>query len=151
MSTTEYIIVTSTAPTYGRVSPEATVQTISFGTPTGSARIARVAIDVPPDPPSAMMPSSRPSACSSFTTSSAPAAIAVDRGAAVAGRRERADVSACRARDLVVRDVRLDADRLVDARVDDEHLDPALAKPVAQERVLVALRVERPEQDDARH
>ena len=31
MSTTEYIIVTSTAPTYGRVSPEATVETMSFG------------------------------------------------------------------------------------------------------------------------
>jgi len=36
MSTTEYIIVTSTEPTYGLVSPEATVETISFGTPIGS-------------------------------------------------------------------------------------------------------------------
>ena len=53
MSTTEYVIVTSTAPTYGRVSPEASVETISFGTPTGSARIARVAIAEPPEPPSA--------------------------------------------------------------------------------------------------
>ena len=40
MSTTEYIIVTSTEPTYGLVSPEATVETISFGTPIGSSRIA---------------------------------------------------------------------------------------------------------------
>ena len=40
MSTTEYIIVTSTEPTYGLVSPEATVDTISFGTPIGSWRIA---------------------------------------------------------------------------------------------------------------
>ena len=40
MSTTEYIIVTSTEPTYGLVSPEATVETISFGTPIGSRRIA---------------------------------------------------------------------------------------------------------------
>ena len=61
MSTTEYIIVTSTAPTYGRVSPDATVETSSFGTPTGSARIARAAIHEPPEPPSARMPSSRPS------------------------------------------------------------------------------------------
>ncbi len=61
MSTTEYIIVTSTAPTYGRVSPDARVETISFGTPTGSARIARVAIDEPPEPPSASTPSTRPS------------------------------------------------------------------------------------------
>ena len=62
MSTTEYIIVTSTAPTYGRVSPEATVETISFGTPTGSARIARVPMEEPPEPPSARMASSAPSA-----------------------------------------------------------------------------------------
>ena len=33
--------------------PEAIVETISFGTPTGSARIASAAIAVPPDPPSA--------------------------------------------------------------------------------------------------
>ena len=51
MSTTEYIIVMSAAPTYGRVSPEASVETISFGTPTGSARIARAAIDELPEPP----------------------------------------------------------------------------------------------------
>ena len=61
MSTTEYIIVTSTAPTYGRVSPDATVETSSFGTPTGSARIAWAAIDEPPEPPSARIPSRRPS------------------------------------------------------------------------------------------
>ena len=59
MSTTEYIIVTSTAPTYGRVSPDATVETSSFGTPTGSARIAGAAIDEPPEPPSARIPSNR--------------------------------------------------------------------------------------------
>ena len=40
MSTTEYIIVTSTEPTYGLVSPDATVDTISLGTPIGSWRIA---------------------------------------------------------------------------------------------------------------
>ena len=40
ISTTEYIIVTSTEPTYGLVSPEATVETISFGTPIGNCRIA---------------------------------------------------------------------------------------------------------------
>jgi hypothetical protein len=58
------------------VSPEAIVETISFGTPMGSARIACVAIAVPPEPPSARMPSSRPSSCSRRTTASAPRAIA---------------------------------------------------------------------------
>ena len=47
----------------GRVSEAAMVETISFGTPTGSARIACAAIDVPPEPPSASTPSQRPSAC----------------------------------------------------------------------------------------
>src|SRR5438128_5079040 len=77
MSTTEYIIVTSTAPTYGRVSPEATVETISFGTPTGSCRIAWVTIEEPPEPPSPSTASRRPSPYSCFTTSAAPAPIAV--------------------------------------------------------------------------
>ena len=152
MSTTEYIIVTSTAPTYGRVSPEATVETISFGTPTGSARIARggdrraaraAEREDPVEPPVRVEPRDdllgaarhrrrpprrgRPRAASSAT--SAPPA--------------RATSSA--------RDVGLEADRLVDARVDDQHVDAVLEQPVAQERVLDALRVERAEQDDRRH
>ena len=51
MSTTEYIIVTSTAPTYGRVSPEATVETMQLRhadgqgahRPRGDRRAARAA------------------------------------------------------------------------------------------------------------
>jgi len=60
-STTEYIIVTSFVPTYGRVSPAATVETTIFGKPTGKARIALVPIVVPALPPRPMMPSIRPS------------------------------------------------------------------------------------------
>ena len=94
MSTTEYIIVTSTAPTYGRVSPDATVETISFGTPTGSARIARVAIDEPPEPPSARMPSSFPSACSCAHDLLGARGHRGHRGAAIACGRELRDVGA---------------------------------------------------------
>ena len=94
MSTTEYIIVTSTAPTYGRVSPDATVETISFGTPTGSARIARVAIDEPPEPPSARMPSSRPVGVQLLHDRLGARRHRGHRGAAVARRRERRDVGA---------------------------------------------------------
>ena len=61
---------------YGRVSPEATVETISFGTPTGRPRIAMPAIDELPEPPTETIPSSRPSACSFLTTSAAPRAMA---------------------------------------------------------------------------
>ena len=145
MSTTEYIIVTSTAPTYGRVSPEASVETISFGTPTGSARIARVAIDEPPEPPSARIAVEPPSACRPRTTASAPAAIASTAAPRSPRARELGDVGSARARDLASRDVGREADRLVDAGVDDQHLDAVLEQPVAQEGVLDALRVERPE------
>ncbi len=72
MSTTEYIIAMSTAPTYGRVSPDPTVDTISFGTPTGSRCIACVTSDVPPVPPMPTTPSSRPSRCSRSTMAAAP-------------------------------------------------------------------------------
>ena len=61
MSTTEYIIAMSEVPTYGRVSPEAIVETSILGTPTGSACIAAETIDEPPEPPTPRMPSSRPS------------------------------------------------------------------------------------------
>ncbi len=56
MSTTEGIIVTSATPTYGRVSPEATVDTSSFGTPTGKLFMAAAAMAEPPDPPRASTP-----------------------------------------------------------------------------------------------
>src|SRR2546429_582093 len=41
ISTTEYITAMPLAPTSGRVSPEARVETMNLGTPTGSSRIAR--------------------------------------------------------------------------------------------------------------
>ena len=53
---TEYIIAMSAGPTYGATLPDATVETITFGRPTGSARIPGVMIAVPPDPPMPMMP-----------------------------------------------------------------------------------------------
>src|SRR5215207_5341809 len=51
------------------------VETISFGTPTGSARIAAVAIAVFPDPPAPSTPSIRPSACSRRASAAAASAI----------------------------------------------------------------------------
>src|SRR5918998_1158484 len=75
----------STAPMYGLVSPDATVETMSFGTPTGRSRIARAATDELPDPPSDSAPSTRPSPCSRRSTSAAPrpmASIAAPRSPA---------------------------------------------------------------------
>jgi len=53
---TEYIMQMSLGPTYGRTSPEATVETMIFGMPMGSARMAGVASAVPPEPPAEITP-----------------------------------------------------------------------------------------------
>ena len=63
-STTEYIIVISDEPTYGAVLPLATVETMSLGSPIGSARMAGVISAVPPLPPMPMTPATRPARCS---------------------------------------------------------------------------------------
>ena len=60
MSTTEYIIITSRVPTYGCTCPLASVLTISFGTPNGSARIAAVPMVVPAEPPRPSTPRDLP-------------------------------------------------------------------------------------------
>jgi hypothetical protein len=55
-SVTEYIIAMSAGPTYMPTSPDATVETITFGTPIGRARIAGVTRAVPPEPPAPTIP-----------------------------------------------------------------------------------------------
>ena len=55
-SVTEYIMAMSLAPTNGLTSPAASVETISLGTPTGSARMPLVTMEVPPPPPRPMIP-----------------------------------------------------------------------------------------------
>ena len=70
-STMEGNMAISDAPTYGEVSPDAMVDTITLGTPTGSLRMPAVAIAVPPEPPMEKTPSKRPLAYSvgkSFST-----------------------------------------------------------------------------------
>ena len=74
-STTEGIMMMSLVPTYWATLPEAMVETITLGTPTGRARMAGVAREVPPLPPMERMPSSLPRAKSSGTSFSAPRAI----------------------------------------------------------------------------
>src|SRR5882724_10679361 len=56
ISTTEYIIVISLVPKYWRVSPAATVDTMTLGKPIGSARMTAVTRVVPPVPPSPRIP-----------------------------------------------------------------------------------------------
>ena len=62
MSTIAGTITMSDTPTKPRTSLLASVETMTFGIPSGNARIAAVAIDVPAPPPSAMIASTRPRA-----------------------------------------------------------------------------------------
>src|SRR3954447_20719589 len=78
-------MVTSLAPMYGRVSPEASVDTISLGRPTGRSRIAAAATDALPEAPIAAIPCRRPSACRRPAITPAPrpiTSIACPRSAA---------------------------------------------------------------------
>ena len=59
-STMEGIMIISLVPTYWETLPEAMVETITLGTPMGSARMAGVTSEVPPDPPQEIMPSNLP-------------------------------------------------------------------------------------------
>ena len=74
-STMEGMKVTSLVPAKALTSPPPTVDTITFGTPTGSSRMAVVASEVPPLPPMPMMPSRRPSPCRRLTTAASPRAM----------------------------------------------------------------------------
>ena len=68
-SVTEYIIAMSEGPTYGATFDDATVDTISLGTPTGRARMAGVTSAVPPEPPAPMMPESSPACAITYLVS----------------------------------------------------------------------------------
>ena len=60
MSTIELIITTSLSPTNARTSPEASVLSMTFGTPKGRARMAAVPMVVPAEPPMDSTPSISP-------------------------------------------------------------------------------------------
>ncbi|MNC28541.1 hypothetical protein D3C75_767510 [compost metagenome] len=73
-STTDGIMTISLVPTYGAVFPEATVETITLGTPIGNARIPGVTSEVPPVPPKEIIPSNLPCLYNSGTNFSIPLA-----------------------------------------------------------------------------
>ena len=150
-STTEYIIVMSMAPTYGRVSPDATVDTTSFGTPTGSCCIAWVTSEVPPVPPMPTMPSSRPSAVQPLDDLGRAPAHRLDRRPAVPGGHELPDLGSGRLRDLLPRDIGIRCRLPEHPRVDEDHVDPVLPQAIAEECVLRPLGVQGADRHDARH
>ena len=56
ISVTEGSIMRSAVPTYGATLPDRTVETRSFGTPSGRAPSAAEATDAPADPPMPIAP-----------------------------------------------------------------------------------------------
>ena len=146
-SVTEYIIAMSAGPTYGATLPDATVETITFGRPTGSARIPGVMIAVPPDPPMPMMP---------------PIDGRIGADERLERHRHRTDRFAAIRRDDGCSAVRVMAGnlaglhvgtRLVFGRADvDQHRDhPGRLDDVAHIRQLFTLRVERADDVDRFH
>ena len=74
-SATEKRNAMSLLPMYGRMLPEATVETMSFGNPMGSPRMAMEPMAVPWFPPIAIAPSRRPDRKRSSRQRAAPAPI----------------------------------------------------------------------------
>ena len=74
-SATELSMTMSLMSTNGLVSPDAIVETMTLGTPSGSARIAAVPTVVPPEPPIASTPRSSPRSLMSDSADAAPFAM----------------------------------------------------------------------------
>ncbi len=77
MSTTVLSMKMSLSATNWRTVPDASVLAMTFGTPSGSARIAAVAIVVPAEPPRPRTPATSPRACASRVNRAAPSAAQV--------------------------------------------------------------------------
>ena len=77
MSITECMTVTSPSPTNGPKArrPDALGETISFGTPTGSACMAAAPSSAPSAPPRHSTPCTRPAPYSRRTTARTPSSI----------------------------------------------------------------------------
>ena len=148
-STTEAASSMSLAPTIGRVSPAAIVETISLGTPTGQRphglggdrRVARAARRE--HAVAAPLGDAAPA-----TTAVAPRAIVEHGLAAIARGAQRLDVGAGRGGHLLAPHVGLDQRLAHDAGVDEDRGDARGLQAIAQERVLAALRVQRAYEHD---
>ena len=153
MSVTECITSVSPSPTKGPNGrrPEALGDTISFGTPTGSAAIAAAPSSAPSAPPRQSAPSTRRSAQSRSSDRAHALLHLLHRRPARARRAHVVELAARGPGNLGARHVCLAADALAeDARVDHDRLTAERADPVAHVRGLLALGVERGYQRDSR-
>ena len=132
------------------MSPEAAVETISFGTPIGS-RCMTCAGDGRASGPAERSDRVEP-ALGMEPQHDLPRAAGhrLERRAPVARVGECVHIHAGRGRHLLASHIGLD-DRLAeDAGVDQQHVDTPLPEPVAEVGVLLALGVQRADEDDHR-
>ena len=125
--------------------------TITFGTPSGSARIAAVAIVVPADPPRPRMPDTSPRAYASRASLAAPAAAFVTALATVGSLPHRFDRRLRQLEDPLARHIGRDRGRAESADVDEGHGDAPRRQECAHEVGLAPFRVERGEEENGRH
>ena len=152
MSITECMTVTSPSPTNGPNArrPDALGETISFGTPTGSACMAAAPSSAPSAPPRHSTPCTRPSAYSRSTTARTPSSISCTAAPREPASRIVVEPVPGGARDLLARDVGRAAVGLAeDPGVDHDRARAERAQPVADVGDLGPLGVEGADQRDA--
>ncbi len=124
---------------------------ITFGTPSGSARIAAVPMVVPAEPPSASTPDSSPRAYASRASRAAPSAALVTASPRSACLPHGLERRPRQLEDALARDVGGDCRAAERADVDERHGDAPRRQQVADEGGLAALGVERREEEDGGH
>ena len=115
---------------------------MTFGTPSGNARIAAQATDVPPDPPMARMASKRRSAYNRGAKRGRPATHRGHRASAVFRGHHRAEIFACGRRHFFARHIGRDHRWTQDTDIHQQHLMAALLNTLSHECVLRSLRIQ---------
>ena len=141
----------SLSPTNCRTMPDASVLTITFGTPSGSARIAAVAMVVPADPPRPRTPDTSPRAYASRASLAAPAAAFVTASPRSALLPHRFDRRLRQLEDPLSRHIGRGRGGPERADIDEGHGDAPRRQERANEVGFAAFRVERGEEEDGRH
>ena len=141
----------SLSPTNCRTVPDASVLTITLGTPSGTARIAAVAIVVPADPPRPRMPRHLAPPAGLARQPGGPCGGPGHRLAAVGLLPHRLERRARQLEDALAGDVRCDRGRAKRTDVHEGDAHAPRREETADEVGLAALRIERCEKEDGRH
>ena len=141
----------SLSPTNCRTMPEASVLSMTLGTPSGSARIAAVAMVVPADPPRPSTPASSPRAYASRASLAAPAAACVTASPRSALLPHRVERRSRELEDALAGNVGRDGGRAERADIDQGHADAPRREQAADEVGLAAFRVECGEEEHGWH